>query len=564
MDQFNRQTLKSFYRVAKPFFVSDQKWKAYGLLSLLAIFALAVTGMNVLMSYIGRDFMTALSLREKGEFLRQLYFYLIAFAVATPLVVFYRYTEERLGLLWRRWLSRSILERYFSHSSYYKINSIAGIDNPDQRITEDIRSFTAQSLSFLIIIANSFIGVFSFMGILWNISPMLVFSVVGYAAFGSVSTYLLGKPLIGLNYEQLKKEADYRYKLINVRDNAESIAFYDGQRKESTKVRQRLKIALNNLLNIINWNRNLNFFTTGYNYLVSILPTVIVAPMYLDGRVEFGDITQASIAFGQVLGSLSIIVHNFGSLSSFAAVITRLGAFWETLDGIEHGRDDKGSKIDVRQAPYFSFQNVTIYTPKRDQILLKDMSVILEAGQSLLITGSSGSGKSSLLRVLAGLWNAGHGFMTAPPRTQSMFLPQRPYMVLGTLRSQLIYCAKHHGYSDTQLYKFLEIVDLTEMFHRIGGFDAQVDWPNILSTGEQQKLSFARLFIAEPKFAYLDEATTALDEKNECKLYELLRQNVKSYVSVGYSTSLAKFHHVTLELVGQGNWRLVCETDLPT
>ncbi len=560
MVRFDRQTWRSFVSIAKPFFVSESRWQAYLLLMLLTLFGLAVSGINVLMSYVGRDFMTALSLRERDDFLRHLYRYLMVFAVATPIVVFYRYTEERLALLWRRWLSRKMIDRYFAHSAYYKLSAFVGIDNPDQRIAEDIRSFTSQSLSFLLIIANSLIALFSFVGILWNISGNLVIAVVLYAGCGSLATYFLGRPLIGLNFAQLKKEADYRYKLINVRDNAESVAFYGNENKEATRARQRLKIALNNLLEIVNWNRNLNFFTTGYNYLVSILPTVIVAGAYLDGRIEFGTITQAGFAFGQVLGALSIIVHNFGSLSSFAAVVTRLGGFWSALDSIENNTNEIGEQIIMREAESVSFTGVTIYTPMRDQVLLKDMTVSLEPGQSLLITGSSGSGKSSMLRVLAGLWRSGEGIITTPPRKDSMYLPQRPYMVLGTLRSQLIYSASHQGFSDEYLYDVIKGVELGDMFRRLGGFDAALDWPNILSTGEQQKLAFARLIVAAPKYAFLDEATTALDDRNEEHLYKKLRTVVKSYVSVGYSTSLAKHHDVVLELTGNGAWRLLCET----
>ena len=504
--------------------------------------------------------MTALSLRESDEFLRQLYRYLLVFAFATPVVVFYRYTEERLALLWRRWLSRKMIDRYFSNSAYYRLSAFVGVDNPDQRIAEDIRAFTSQSISFLLIILNSFIALFSFSGILWAISPTLVFTVVGYAIFGSVSNYLLVKPLIGLNFTQLKKEADYRYKLINVRDNAESVAFYGHEAKEKTRARQRLKVALLNLLQIVNWNRNLNFFTTGYNYLVSILPTVIVARAYLNGEMEFGKITQAGFAFGQVLGALSIIVQNFGSLSSFAAVISRLGAFWTALDTIEQNKDLLGSQIILREGPAISFHNVSVFTPKKDQILLKQMSLELEVGQSLLITGTSGAGKSSMLRVMAGLWRSGQGIITAPPRNQSMYLPQRPYMVLGTLRSQLLYTAKQKSLSDDFLYEIIKAVRLDDMFHRLGGFDTVVDWPNVLSTGEQQKLSFARLLVSRPTYAFLDEATTALDHKTEEILYKKLQSVVKSYVSVGYSSPLAKFHDITLELTGGGNWRLECET----
>jgi putative ATP-binding cassette transporter len=558
--RINRQTWIQFKSIAKPFFVSEMRWAALGMLVLLLGFALSVSGVNVFLSYVGRDFMTALSLRESDEFIRQLYRYLLVFACATPIVVFYRYTEERLALLWRRWLSRKMIDRYLSNGSYYRLFAFQGVDNPDQRIAEDIRAFTSQSISFLLIILNSFVALFSFTGILWEISPTLVLAVIGYAIFGSLSTYFLGRPLIGLNFAQLKKEADYRYKLINVRDNAESIAFYGNEEKEKTRSRQRLKIALSNLLQIVNWNRNLNFFTTGYNYLVSILPTVIVAPAYLNGDIEFGKITQAGFAFGQVLGALSIIVQNFGSLSSFGAVISRLGAFWEALDTIEDNKDLIGSQLILKEGDAITFQKVSVYTPKKDQVLLKDMTLELTPGQSLLITGTSGSGKSSMLRVMAGLWRSGQGIITAPPREQSMYLPQRPYMVLGTLRSQLLYTSKHKALSDEYLYEVLQTVRLEDMFHRLGGFDIVVDWPNILSTGEQQKLSFARLLISKPTYAFLDEATTALDQKTEEHLYKKLQSVVKSFVSVGYSTSLSKYHDVVLELTGGGNWRLECET----
>lgn len=560
MERFDRQTWRSFISIAKPFFVSEVRLQAYGLLLLLALFALSVSGVNVLLSFVGRDFMTALSLREKDDFIKYLYRYLLVFGLATPIVVFYRYTEERFGLIWRRWLSRKMIDRYFAHTAYYKLTAFAGIDNPDQRIAEDIRSFTSQSLSFLLILANSLIALFSFIGILWNISPYLVTAVILYAGCGSVATYFLGRPLIGLNFAQLKKEADYRYKLINVRDNAESIAMYRYEQKESTRARQRLKIALANLLQIINWNRNLNFFTTGYNYLVSILPTVIVAPAYLDGRIEFGTITQAGFAFGQVLGALSIIVYNFGSLSSFAAVVNRLGSFWSALDEIQVGSYDVGSTMELVESDHVSFQNVTIYTPKRDQILLKEMTVELDPGQNLLVTGSSGSGKSSMIRVLSGLWTAGRGTIMAPPRSRSMYLPQRPYMVLGTLRSQLLYATNQLSLSDESLYEILKSVELEDMYRRIGGFNIEMNWSNILSTGEQQKLAFARLLVARPEFAFLDEATTALDLKTEAHLYKKLSTVVKSYVSVGYSSSLARYHDVVLELTGNGDWRLVCET----
>lgn len=557
MSGFDRETFRRLWSLSKPFFVSEIKGRAWALLVLLLTLSVSIGGVNVLISYIQRDFMTTLSLREKDEFLEQLYYYLLAFALATPVIVFYRYTEERLGLTWRRWLSHKILHEYFHRRSYYKIHWYEGIDNPDQRITEDIRSFCTQSLSFLLIIFNSLIALVAFMGILWTISHILVITVLLYALGGSLVTYFLGKPLIGLNFSQLKKEADYRYKLINVRENAESIAFYRGERKEGTRVRQRLKEALNNLLLIINWNRNLNFFTTGYNYLVTILPTIIVAPLYFDGKIEFGVVTQAGAAFAQVLGALSIIVANFSSISAYGAVITRLGAFLEALNQA-HLSDVMvpGPSVRVQDGSDVVFENLTITTPSRDQVLVSNLSLELR-GEPLFVTGTSGSGKSSLFRVMLGIWVSGEGRVVRPPLSKVMFLPQRPYMVLGNLRSQFLYGTQAHGLSDRGLMDVIRKVQLEEMLHRVGGLDATRDWPSILSTGEQQRIAFARMLLVKPQYAFLDEATTALDKVSERLLYGHMRAFIKNFITIGYRNSLSDQHGYRLELALGGKWQLI-------
>lgn len=553
MTHIDRTVIRRFISLATPFFRSEMRWKATGLVALLLGLSLTTNGIGVIMSYIGRDFMTALQTKNTDLFYWKLLHYIGAFIITTPIIVYYSYMEQRLGLLWRRWLSHRFLARYFSERAYYKLNILGDIDNPDQRIEGDVRSFCAQSLMFCLILFNSTVQIFLYVYVLWSISWLLFVAALGYSIVGSIVTYYLGRPLIVLNFAQLKKEADYRYKLINVRDSAESIAFYGREPREFIRTRQRLKEALNNLLEVIKWNRNLQFFTTGYNYILIILPTVLVAPLFFNGQIEFGAVIQAAAAFGVVINALSIVVIHFGNLSVFAAVINRLGSFSEALDQA-HSPISVGERIKITTGSALEFKSVTIWTPRREQALVTNLTFSFSSS-SLLLYGPSGSGKSSIMRVIAGLWDAGRGQVIRPDLRDALFLPQRPYMVLGSLRSQLTYGLRRRSVLDKDLIAVLKKVRLGEMFDRVGGLDATLDWPNVLGTGEQQRLAFARMLLVKPRIVFLDEATTAMDREIEEELYSLLPSVVERYVSTGSPTDLKGCHEHILELHGDGTWR---------
>lgn len=556
MEKIEPQIVKRFLRLVKPFFFSEKKWVAFGLLFLIALLSLSSRGIDVLINYISGDFINAIQLREKTQYFHHLYRYLGVFLIATPVLILYGFVEQRLGLIWWQWLSQYVLTKYFGENSFYKISNDPRIDNSDQRIAEDIKTFTSTSLSFFLIIFNSILTFFAFIGILWTISKQLAFASLICAVISSFVTYILGRPLIKYNFLQRKKEADYRYKLVNVRDNAESIAFLRGGQYEYRRTRQRLRKAGENLKNIIAWSRNLGFFTQGYNYSLGIIPIMIVAPLYFDQKIEFGKITQAGLAFGQVLGSLNIIVSNFGNLSTLLAVTTRLGVFVEVLN--ENRVSDGG--ITYKEGEKLEFVDLTVTSPASAVPLIRSLNLKIEQGASILIVGPSGSGKSSLLRSISGLWDHGSGVVIKPHENKIFFIPQRPYSVIGSLRNQLLYATKKL-YSDTELIEVIKKVKLEKMYERVGSLDAVLDWHNLLSTGEQQKIAFARLFLAKPEIVFLDEATTALNHRDEDLFYRYLKETNTTIISVGHRTNLSKYHNQLLEINGgggsyTGSWKI--------
>jgi len=548
--------LRRFGRLTKAFFLYGSGHENRTFVLLLLGLSAAVGFVQVLVSYAGRDFFTSLAQRDTQGFYRHLWIYIGTFAIAVPVGVFYRYCADRLSLLWRQWLTQIMVSRYFFNRAFYRLRYAGHVDNPDQRISEDIRFFTTGILGYLLTLINSLVTLFAFTGVLFSISWKLPVVVFLFAGAGTFLSILIGKRLVGLNFLQNQKEADFRYGLVRVRDNAESIAFFRGEKPEKRDLMVRFTEVVANTLRIIGWNRTLGFFTNGYSSLAVIVPVLIVGPMFMRGQIEFGVVTQAQGAFAQMVLALSVVVAQFEGISVFAASVKRLAGLWEELDeyDIEDFRAERERAGEVSEGGRgLVLNNLTIQTPDREKTLTRGLNFTLPPGKSALVMGESGAGKSSLLRTIAGLWQSGSGTIERPNSNNLIFLPQRPYLVQGTLREQLVYPRSWNGTDDSAIVEALSKVNLSEVF-RDGDLGVVQDWTNILSLGEQQRISFARIFLNNPQIAFLDEATSALDEQNERVLYQNLVESGISFVSVGHRSTLKEFHDFLIVLDRDGGF----------
>jgi putative ATP-binding cassette transporter len=551
---------KQFLNLAKPYWLEEERKKAWVLLLLLMVLMLVETKLAVMLNDQAGEMTSALASRNGGRFWTAVRACLLTLALAVPAYAFYYYMRDLFANQWRRWLTNRFLDGYLKGRKYYELGSSSEIDNPDQRISEDINTFTGRSINFLLIFLSSIMQLIAFSTVLWSISNLLVGVLTVYAVLGTVvALYVFGKPLIHLNFWQLRREADFRFSLMRLRENAESIAFYRGEAQERAQIDSKFDKAIHNFAKLIKRQRSLNLFQRTFSQLTLVLPGVILANGVLSGELEVGRAVQAAGAFTAVLGAVGVIVDNFESLSRFVAGIGRLQALSDLVlsgTGSDTVADNKHPRIERRPGKHLALESVTLHPPQSERVLIKELSLVLKPGDALLITGDSGCGKSSLLRAIAGLWHTGGGTIHHPPLEDCFFLPQQPYLQPGSLRSQLIYPSAQSRLGDEQLLAILEQVHLPNLAERVGGLDAVQDWEKVLSVGEQQRLAFGRVLVHAPGIVILDEATSALDSANEAALYGRLRDSGTTLISIAHRAAVLRHHTHVLRLKGEGAWEV--------
>jgi putative ATP-binding cassette transporter len=545
-----------------------RRWVPWLLLGAIALLVLVINAINVGISFIARNVDNALVAYDQTGFWKVVAVYAFCLVLALPIRALQTYLIPKLGLLWRQWLSERLLERYMSNRAYYLINpndeTGGEIDNPDQRITQDTASFTGTSLEVSVGIIEALLTFFSFIIILWTISTNLAGILFAYSVIGTALVVFISRRLVILNNAQLRLEADFRYGMVHVRDNAESIAFYRGEQQESKEVVRRLGNAIANYDRLILWTAAINVVKRSYDYFSRFLPWLVIAPIYFAKDADFGVFSQAGIAFAQVFSSLSFIVANIEQLAAFSASISRLEGFQGKVDEINGkaaatalSEQATAAAAGLPATESILLRHADLVPPQSDRVLLRDLSLEVSQRQRVLVVGPSGCGKTSFLRMVSGLWPPASGSVERPPVGELLFIPQKPYMILGSLREQLCYPMPSDRFSDEQLRHVLEQVRLGELVQRYPDLEIKQDWPRLLSLGEQQRLAFARLLLNSPRFVVLDEATSALDVATERHLYGLLAEREMAFVSVGHRPTLTAFHDTVLELDGNGSWQLL-------
>jgi putative ATP-binding cassette transporter len=539
--------LREAWDLAKPYFWSEEKWGARGLLATIIALNLIMVAFNVIFTYWNRDFFDAVQAYDGTTCIHLLYYPFVKIPGSMPMLglveivviyiviaVYAFYLNQMLQIRWRQWITRHFVDNWLADRAYYNISlsplQTMGIDNPDQRISDDLRNFTTSTLSIGLDFISNLVTLFSFVFVLYAISgPITVFGVtipgymlwvaVIYSIIGTIFTHLIGRKLIRLNFNQQKVEADFRYNLIRVRENPEAIALYGGEADEFINLREKFLAIRTNWWSIMRRTKMLNFFTIGFSTIAGYFPLVVALPMFLSHRINLGGLTQIQSVFGQVQGALSWFVGAYQDLVGLRATVARLHGFQEAVAAARLA--SKAGPTLVTEGAALHFDHVTLSLPDGRK-LLDDACLTLPPGEPIILTGPSGAGKSTLFRAIAGIWPFGSGAITRPEGS-ALFLPQRPYFPIGTLKRTVVYPALESAFSDDDVRDALSAVDLGPLATRMHEVET---WSQILSGGEQQRLAIARALLAKPDWLFLDEATSALDATLAARIHGVLTKHL--------------------------------------
>lgn len=562
MQRFNltRQFFRDVWYLTKSYWQSEEKKKAFFLLACIIALTLGVVYMLVLLNQWNNSFYSALQNYDAKKIFDELIHFSWLAAIYILLAVYSYYLQQTLILNWRRWLTTRFIDIWLQNKTYYNLQMFGkDTDNPDQRISEDVRQFVEMTLSFGIGILKSFCTFASFVVILYNLSGSLSFTFMGktwtingymlwasllYSVIGTYITHIVGRKLVKINFIQQKYEADFRFSMIRLRESAESVAFYRGEAQEGSVFKQRFKMLLDNFWKLVNKQKQLVFLNSGYSQIAIIFPFVVAMNRYLTKEVTLGGLMQVASAFGRVQDSLSYFVDMYSSIAQWQAVVMRLTCFGHHM----HDVYQQAERFHVERfaaADVVEVNNMQINLPD-GKPLLENISFTLHPGHNVLIKGVSGSGKSTLLRAISGIWPFVDGKIFLPERDKLMFIPQKSYLPLGTLRAALNYPG-NKPIDDTEL---IYLMDLCQIGYLKDKLDLEADWSHVLSVGEQQRLAFVRAHIQQPQWLFLDEATSALDEDTEANMYSLLQERLQqtTVVSVGHRSTLNKYHELVLRL----------------
>lgn len=555
-----REMLGGVWQLSRPLFGGRRRVFAWMWTVATVFLAFAATLYAVLLSMIQKFFWNVLSSKDTASFGKLMASYGAAVVIGPFILALFEWTKERLALMWRRALTEHLLKGYFSDMNYYRLSIDDGdIDNPDQRIAEDVMKFTNRAVRFFTIMGVALFDVVIFSVILHRVYSPLLYVLILYSTIGTLTITIFGAKLLHLNRMQAMRDADFRFGLVRVREATESVAFYAGEDAEKGELLRRFGAAFRNNINLLGLKRNVTFLSTSFKYWAQVVPTAVVAPQYFAGKILLGTISQVYFSFNHVLSSLGLVVSEFTALAEFGAGVRRLKDLSDALApssaSLERSRIE--TTLDTGDgAQALRVSDLTVETPSAPpRVLVSELSMEVSSGKRLVVIGRSGVGKSSLMRAICGLWDTGTGQIERPSSSNTLFLPQRPFLMLGTLRENVIYPSTRTDVSDEEVEAALRRVNLGYLMTREDGLDAVGETlTRRLSLGEQQRLAFARIMISRPRLVVLDESSSALDLENEADMYKFIDELGVTCISVGNRPSLLAFHDKVLRLEEDGSW----------